>query len=671
MRRADSKWSGVTTLTLLVFLSFVPPADGQDKRDLITIEDQIWGFDGRVHTGHFNPVSFLIDNRTEEPIDATASLSRIAGLAGTTGGQIVQPVYIGAGARRWVQFYPYIASDDQSAWQLTIGDLRFDRQRQRRSTLVRDNVRGEKSPPPPVIILDAPGSMTRKPVTVKHFPESIFPPWSSATVGLHTVFMDHAPDWETPRQEALMSWLHRGGRLHLLKNEQGDWPRFSGAMTDLNQPFNRFYVGSGTVRRQNLQRGELGESVVRSAVEPITSPDPDEEPEDLSTAANAGSAVELSDPYGSYANEYTSFGAETPDWLDSGWFQSMRQLTQPEHDWWLIFLLALAYIGLIFPGCWLLSRRSRSFLKVYGAIAGLSVVFSLLFLVIGRRGYGESTTLHTLAISRIEDAGYQSVQEWSALFVTKGDRYTVSAPGQQALYAVLGERQSSGARITAGNSGELVVVIPPFSTQTFVSRRRIPVDGWDLRLQIVRRGSSGLRQLVIRYGPAFPADRVTAMRALYGRKMYHLSCDAEAKTLMLSAETGWLSHYCREYVQDIFSGYGWSFHDDTHADQFYHESMPGLVMRSLAEDGTRDPQTFRLSPDRVRLFVYAKMLSKKQVQVSTDTARFGHILYVRDILFVSAESASEPDAAVSGEPNAEKRVPMTTLQLPVPGSESD
>ena len=65
------------------------------------------------------------------------------------------------------------------------------------------------------------------------------------------------------------------------------------------------------------------------------------------------------------------------------------------------------------------------------------------------------------------------------------------------------------------------------------------------------------------------------------------------------------------------------------------------------------------------------MLSKKQVQVSTDTARFGHILYVRDILFVSAESASEPDAAVSGEPNAEKRVPMTTLQLPVPGSESD
>lgn len=618
---AASRRSRRYALLLLALLTALFPCSAYAADpSLITIQSKIWGFDGRVHAGQFNPVSFLIDNRTDEAIDAVASLHRTDGIVGTTGGRYEQQVFIGPGAQRWVQLYPYIATDDQAEWILTLGEQEFRGQQQPRATnAIGVSTKKEKRPKPrpAMVILDAPGAMSLKPVTVKHFPESIFPPWGTATVGLHAIFMDHAPDWETPRQEALMSWLRRGGQLHLLKNSRGTRPVFTGALADLNQPFNSFTIGSGQVTRHDFQRGDVSDALVRS----ISNISPDK-PDELTNAELTANAGQYGTP--------SMYNTTDSSWLDETWFDAMRLFTQPDHPWWLIFLLALIYIGAIFPGCWLLARQNRHYLIVYGSIAGLSIVFSLLFLVIGRRGYGEFTTQQTLAISRVEDNTTQNVMEWNALFVTSGDQYEVTGKNQEAMFAIPGLRQQSSAVITSGNDGQLSVGIPPFSTQTFISRRRLPLADWQLELVSLQPGTAGISNLELQCGPNFAVDDDAQLRLLYRRNLYRVSLEDDTRRLVQTGRLGSLAKICNEYYQNNYGTFGWGYQDDT-IDAFYDKVLPGLILRSLADDGIYDPRDLDLPPDRIRLYVYTRLPQDHFVETSTDSRKNGRVLYVRDI----------------------------------------
>jgi len=637
----------------LLFLMTVWPFSSLTAADpaLVTVEDQIWGFDGRVQTGQFNPVSVLFDNRSEDAVDAVAALSRIEGLAGTTSGELQEPVFIGAGARRWVQFYAYVPIDDQAKWSVRLGKLRFAPLRQPRSTTAKDSPQQKTSPRPAAVILDPPGSMSLQPTSVKHFPEAIFPPWATATVGLHTVFMDHLPDWEVPRQEAFMSWLRRGGRLQLLKNTRGAWPEFAGVMSDLNQPFFRFDVGSGTVQRMDIQRSELSDALVRGLLTVDEKPDEDELPdENLSVNTN------------NYQNPYILNQLESSQ-LDESWFEQMRQLTQPEHAWWLIYLLAFAYIGLIFPGCWVLSKQNRHFLVVYGSIAGLSIVFSLLFLVIGRRGHGESTSLHTLALSRFEGE-QQNILEWDALFVTTGDQYTITAADQQSLFAVPGLRQRTNAVMTAGNDGQLSVAIPPFSSQTFVCRRRCPAPDWQLKLRSADRSASGLSSVAIETGPDFSSEQNAQYRMLYDNRMYRLKFDEEKRSLHLAGSIGTVQEFIKKSFDNDYGGYGY-YYQEVDADGFYKKALDALIVRSLSEDGVSDIRRAKLPTDRVRLFVYTNFPEKQFVDTHTEAGARGSILYVCDLPLlaggtgVSTETEEPDDVEVPATPAENTQDPAT------------
>ena len=607
-------------VSLLLIISFMVTSTRAADESLITIQSRIWGFDGRVQTGQFNPVSFLVDNRTDESIDAVAALSHSA-IIGSTSGRFEQPVFIGPGAQRWVQLYPYIASDNQADWIFSLGGLQFRGQRQPRSTNAIADQKKKAKTIPAAVILDAPGTMSLQPVTVKHFPESIFPPWATATFGLHTVFMDHEPDWEVPRQHALMSWLRRGGRLHLLKNTRDAWPTFSGHLADLSQPLDTFSVGSGIVTRHDLQRGDLTESMVDAALDLVDDDDSEQLPEEQLTAnSNAFTSSSVS----------SVFRQGDLSWLDQSWFETMRQFTQPSHAWWLIFLLALVYIGSIFPGCWLLAKQNRHFLTVYGAIAGLSIAFSLLFLLIGRRGYGEFTTQHTLAISRIEDSTTQSVMEWNSLFVTAGDQYTITGTDEQSLFAIPDLQQQTNAVMTGGNDGQLSVGIPPFSTQTFICRRQLPLADWQLQVVSFRQIPNEIADLQIKSGPACEIDNDAQIRLLYRNQLYRASCDEAAGLIKQTGRIGPLVKFCEEYYQNSYSNFGWNSGNDS-ADQFYDGLLPSVILRSLADDGIHDPGELDLPADRVRLFVYTTLPSDHFVETNTNSQKHGRILYVCDI----------------------------------------
>ncbi len=309
----------------------------------------------------------------------------------------------------------------------------------------------------------------------------------------------------------------------------------------------------------------------------------------------------------------------------------MRQFTQPEHAWWLIFLLSLVYIGAIFPGCWFLAKKKRHFLTVYGAIVGLSIVFSGLFLIIGRRGYGEYTTHHTIAISRIEDSTAQSVLEWNALFVTSGDEYSITGKDEQTLFAIPGSGHQSDAAMIAGNDARLSVSIPPFSTQTFVCRRQRPIADWDIKVLSSRPLKDGIADVLLQYGPGLEIDPAAQIHIQFGRNLFRVSCNHEQRRLKQTGRVGPLRRFCEDYHRNSLNTFGFGYYADDTPDDFYNSLLPAVIVRSLADDGISDPGELNVPPDRVRLYLYTRLPEDQFIETHTQPRRQGRILYVRDI----------------------------------------
>ena len=626
----------LSIICLLLVATTGRPAIAQQGQQ-VRIVEVVWGFDGRVVPGQFMPLSILVDNLSDEPIEAQARLASASGMLREVGGTAIQPVFLGPNSRRWVQFYPYVVGR-MTAWRFTLQTAEkthtFDDIDQPRAVFDNSGSSDQNAPQSlPAVILDPTGVLSKQPTSIKHMPAEIFPPYATATHGLYAMFLDHVPDWEAPRQESLLSWLKSGGRLHLLLDQNNQTLRFSGTLAALNEPFPEFTVGTGTVTRHDFQRGQLTVQTVAPVVTP-----PQVAPEDEEDAK-------------AFNLNQSNRGYWRTGQIDDGeMFSELRELTQPDHAWWLIFLLSLCYVGLIFPGCWILSKqRTLHFLVTYGAIAGLAAVFSLFFLLIGRRGYGEATSVHTLAIARAEDETHWSLFEYSTLFVTDGDNYTIDSKDQQALLASGASEESVEADITSGNTASFVSRIPPFSNQSLLSRRRLTADDWKLAITGFSQSGSQLTNLTLACGDKFPSGKDVQCFVLHGRDVHGATIDATKNELTLANSRQRFQDFCQPENQDgsgrFATPFGFVPNRDPEPDPLlkcFKDALPRLAQRSLVDDCVENISRFRLPEGRVRLMVYAPIPVSMQLSVRAEARRDGRILYIRDLPLSS-------DASVAGE----------------------
>jgi hypothetical protein len=469
-------------------------------------------------------------------------------------------------------------------------------------------------------------------------PVEIFPPYATALHGLHALFLDHVPDWEAPRQEALLSWLKSGGQLHLMKDSNNQTLSFSGILAPLNEPFPEFSVGNGTVTRHDFQRDGLSLQVVTPVVTPpganVDSREPEPSFNQISTASHTAQ------------EEATINDDELMMW--------MRELTQPDHAWILIFLLSMCYVGLIFPGCWILSKQRRlHFLVTYGAIAGLAVVFSIIFLLIGQRGYGETTSLHTLAVARAEDATHWSSLEYRTLFVTSGDLYTLDDKDRQTLLASGAADERADALMTAGNSASVVARVPPFSSQSMIFRRRLTLDDWNLTITDVEQSGAELTSLTLSFNDKFPLQKDNRYFVIHSRRIYSLIANNAKRQLTYAGGGSLLTTFCTP-AREIENGFpkpltaggnigsdGMVAADDL-VEECFRKSLLKLVARSAADDFYADLKRFELPEGRVRILVYAPIPATQDITVSADVKREGRILYVRDFPMQIGDSGAVP-----------------------------
>ncbi len=515
----------------------------------------------------FAPVSLEVDNPSAEPFDGTLRLSRTQLGGGRLGAVLVQPAYLAPRASRRVQFYPQVLSDYED-WT-----LEWDGG----STVLPKPRLG----PPATALLVAENELFDRGGAVKRFPERLFPPFVTATDGLAELFLDHVPDWQAQQRQAFLDWLRRGGTVHLIAGPDGKLPRFSGELVDLNEPSDAFRVGAGLVRRHAVRRVGLTADFLKRLAPPPPLP---EEVEAARTDPEAW--------------RWGQFKLE--DWkINGGLFTRLRQMVSTAHQWGVIHLMSLAYVAVIFPGCFLVGREFRDARLTFGLIAAATVVFTGAFWLTGRRGYGESTSVHSIALAEHLGGSRFDVSQWTSVFVTAGGDYALSCPGTGNLYSDATDAEAVNGEITFGADGRFAVDVPPYSTRQLADRAVVEAPDAPVPTSVPATAPGEILPS-FRRGPGWAAGFERAVVLIENKAVGY----ARRGDLLVPGASQPTREFLRIADDDFYADNGGLWQDESNAQASTFEPLVRpLILHRLRLSKQEELNGYRVPAGRARLFV--------------------------------------------------------------------
>jgi len=572
---------------------------GLARGGALVVGEPQWGFDGRVVPGRVNLLSVAVTNTGREPIYTVLRLHRGFHSGGRLGAPLERRCDLSPGSSRWVQFFPYVHGA-QDAWTLELAD----------GTQI--GLKGPTLGPPGRVFLRDPAEplvAARLPV----LPDNLFPPTVSATDGLHSVALDHDPQWEPARRQAFLDWLRRGGELHLLHDLRGRYPVFSDLLAPLNAPLDRYRVGAGLVVRHPLRRSEVtSDYLVKAGFAPPALRENDE--------------GQLHSP-------------------DGDLLSALTEASRPRHSWALIYLTVLAYVGAIGIYHFFYARKQADWRRTMALFGATVVACSLLLGFIGKRGQGEAAAVNSIAYARHLGGDQFDVTQWQNVFVTSGALYTLSHAAPLNIYSTCQSEETVAGLIRNGKKGGFVVDIPLFSSRAFLHRGKL--QGHRIELTI-REWESGarLRRLVLEPGEGFPTE-APLIYAVYRNHVYRVGI--KNGLLTASANAAPLDRFLglREIeLRDPWSKAPAQWDDPA---QFRSRTGFGALVRPIiahALGGTRQwaLQTTVTPDDRVQLFVVAKSPAGFRLEGRRLGERRGYTVYHLHLFEPETLDGPSPDS---------------------------
>ncbi len=547
----------------------------------LEVSETLWGFDGHIVPERFNPLSVLVSNPGGTAFDGELVLT---GAGGQRGPQYVQPVYLAPHTARWVQFHVLTSN--------SAGDyaLRWGRGAKEFYDLERNH---EAGPPACVWLRDADDPFAA-PGAMKSFPDTLFPTTVVATDGLAAVVLDHAPRWEAARREAFLDWVKRGGTVHLAPMANGQYPVFSENLEPLHAGGEVTRIGLGRVVRHPISGRELTDKYLAEHGYPAR------------TLATAQSPIVYD--------------------LDALLLRRLSALTRPAVSWSLIHLLTLAYIAAIGPLHYHF-RHKLDYRISIAALLGVVALFATALGLIGRRGYGESQTVHSLTIARALGGGRHDVTQWVSAFATAGDIYTLSHAAPANLYATPAELEAANTRMLNGKDGRLLADIPLYSSRAFLHRAVMAGD--DTAVVVEKKSAqSGLSGLRLRPGPGFP-KQFAEVRLRSENLFYEMEMRNGALEVSNKPPVSFGVFFGRDKLQPLT--YEGMLNRQDH-DQLTR-LMPLLYARAVGA-----PEVFHqsipapLDRTQLELFIVAPMPLSFGLQGKGFNRETGSVLYVQDVL---------------------------------------
>jgi len=645
-----------TTARVLLLVGFCPLTGASQS---ITVDDVRWGFDGTVQAETFVPLHILVRNSGPTTFTGSFQLNKLDSLGGRQGATSLLATALAPSQQNWIRFHVFLESGDvvegnelgNWTWQVgwrglvtgspapVVGSYRLE-------------VAPRKGNRATVLLLPRGDVTAGGSFGISLFTDEQFPPSVTSTDSLGAVFLDHVPRWQPQQRQAFEDWLFRGGQVNLLKNANGQFPRFPSTLGFLNPPDESaadsaaprsggISYGAGEIRYHDVDRSSLDADFVKRATAPSRQP------------AKDAKADQQNQPIG-YGQTFGSHSL--------GVFNRFKQMTTPDHNWLVIFGLAGVYWLLIFPGGLILGLKRIDYRIVLGAIAGTILVFSLAFGWVGGRAYDEATVGNSVVTARHLGGNRWDVQRWAALFVINGDRYTIShapaesstppAPTQGQLFAVPGSQAQVPGTIVNGSGGHFEVEIAPYTLRPFLHRAALEGPTWSPEVVDWQIGKKASR-ITIRI-PADPTlPRIRSAWVQSGDMVFVLRPDIakDGSTLLSQGE---MHGYASQLVQAqhwnadraVSGGFLLGGPRRIPADKHYEAMLPGLLSRTLRWIGGDTPHP--TTDDRPRLFLATDLPDAFQLQQPRVTGQAGRALFVQDLSELPAETTTQtPHPSVS------------------------
>lgn len=562
-----------SVLPLVFALAFA--AVSSPRASALEVKEVRWGFDGKAVYGKFNLLSVLVAEQGPGAFDGDISLIETRGSDAPVGAPQVQKVYVTPGTERWLQFAPFVTSKD--GWKLhwgKSGHHEFD---------------GPADDAPATVFLLDPNGTFASRAPLRAFPEDLFPTSVVLTDGLDQLVLDHVPRWDAPRREAFLDWLRRGGVVHVVRGPSGP-PVFEGDLVPLNIASPKERLGAGFIARHDISAEDCNDRFLQSAGFPLRG--------------------NLKDP-----NEYDIFYG-----FDSTVLQGLAGMTKPAVQWWLLYLLTIAYLIVIGPVHYRWSRKV-DYRVAIGGFLGTVAAFSLAFIFAGSRGTGEIQTAHTIAIAHALGDKRWDVMQWVSAFATTGDKYRLTHPAPWNAYAAPSEAESVNGAVLNGKGGYLEVDIPLYSSRPFVHRGVMP--GPSAAAQVLEWKDD---RVVVQLPADFPSDFIAA-RARRGDQFLPLRkegsnwvCD-EKSAVAMDADTFFVREKLQRSMYEVrgnfeppslFMPLAASFYGDV-------KGFPNRVSRR------------RMPPDQMQLLLYASAPQSFEMQGKGFHGEKGWVLYIIDL----------------------------------------
>lgn len=590
--------SSLGSLLCLVF--FLPAlADGE----LIVTKRQI-GWDSQLRPLQFNPICIVVKNAGTQPWKGEVHLKN---RDGQNFPLIEADLFVEPGGERTLRYMTYHRSTNEYYLEW-IDD---GQPKSMKLTDAGEDMYVVKETTEPAIVQMAGSRGVSHGAGTVLLETEFFPLSVAGMAGLQAVVLDEVPDLQPAQQRAFLDWVYQGGELHIFGNSAAEPLTFPDTMTDLNQPFDEFDVGAGRVVRHAESLRDANQAFIRRVIrQPKTgTPTPD----------NAN-----------------NFYGSPPD---TTILMSLQSLTKPDHNWVLIYTLAIIYLLLIFPGGYLLGRFWGDYRLTYGGLIGVVILFSLAFDAVGRRGYGEVTSYNYVAIAHPASEGHVQVTQLGNLFATQGGMYQIRHNAEDCVYAD-GQGNSIGRRDVAVNPPfSLVDVdIPAFSDRPLIHGGVVKKGISKLVVVDSQFDGNSLTQLTLKpeQPDQWPAN-IEGGLIVYGDQAAQIRPQADGTLSLSPSWNSLLSHYSQQ-----------TYYSNNNAAVDEVVAFQQLIGRVMAFDlglnGQKDFDQFKLQHGRARIYLQCPGSDEFGIQLDSSPKQSGRVVYVLQLTLPAPSQASAPDS---------------------------
>lgn len=467
----------------------------------IEIRQIEWGFDGTAPVQMFVPLSLLVENTGPEPAEGVFRLSKSAGLNQRIDVEYEQTYFVSGFSSRWVQLTPFVISD------LEIWTLRWGPQLRNKVEIPTPR-NGDRA----TVLFANPDDRSAIGSALRRCDPALFPASLTGADSLRGAVLHAVPDWQGARVQAFLEWLQQGGRLYLVHGDDGEYPKFSGELTALNDPRDKFRIGSGIVTRLPIAVDDIDADTAKKQI--LTDVQGFIAPGGLSERLTTAQRLNV-------------FPIAT-DFNDSI-LRDLQYLTRFHRNWWVVYIGAFFYVLAVYPGSYLLGRKSADWRRFYVGFLGTALLFSLGFSKLGQVGSKEQTRTRSVAAAYQLADGMYDVTQWMCAASREGDLYEIASPGSGRLYSSCQDFEAVNGVVRQAD-GRLDLDLPSASTCRLLSRGRTAGPSLGIKVEELVAGEASLTNLRFSFAPDV-YDKTMIVCAWHAATVYEMKADPDGARL--------------------------------------------------------------------------------------------------------------------------------------------